>query len=118
MLFRSLWGSGLTVVSSQTLTQGLLPNDVVTASCADEHDLASRRNGASRSIAFVNSSGTTRQVFWLDGFGRRVLYRTLESGQRHVQASSGGDVWVVTNGAGRCEGIYQAGDIPSRAVLK
>jgi hypothetical protein len=57
-------------------------------------------------------------VYWLDGVGRRVLYRTLGAGQRYLQASARGDIWVVTSGAGRCEGIYLTGDVPARVRLR
>ena len=112
------WKSGLTVLSSQNLTQGLLPQDAARAFCAAEADLRSVGATGTQALEFINASSQPRQIHWLNSLGRRVLYHTLAPGQRYVQSSPGADVWVVTDSIGTCQAIYLAGEVPGKALLR
>ena len=112
------WPAGLTVLSGQSLTQGLLPHEAARASCVAEVDLRATGTAAARSIEFVNASPRPRQVHWLNGLGGRVLYRTLAPGERYVQLTPAAHPWVVTDGIGRCQTVVLASGIPTRAVLR
>ena len=112
------WPTGLTVLAGQSLTQGLLPNNVARAACEVEFDLQPTGTATMRSIEFVNASSDTRRIYWLNSLGQRVLYRTLAAGQRYVQRSAEAHSWVVTDIIGTCQAIYVVGGLPGKAVLR
>ena len=112
------WNAGITVLSGQHLTQGLLPQDATVALCAAEADLRSVGATRTQAIQFINAASQPRQIHWLNSVGRRVRYQTLAPGQRYVQPSPGADVWVVTDSVGTCQAIYLAGEVPGKAVLR
>ncbi len=56
------------------------------------------------SITFVNESGGTVRVLWLNYSGGRQLYKTLAPGARYVQGTFLTHPWVVVDEAGRCIG--------------
>ncbi|HWN23396.1 MAG TPA: hypothetical protein VNP93_15570, partial [Gaiellaceae bacterium] len=55
-------------------------------------------------ITFVNSSGTTVDIYWLDYEGDRVHYATLTAGQSYAQPTWLTHPWVAVDKAGNCLG--------------
>ncbi|MBA3330324.1 MAG: hypothetical protein H0T39_05530 [Actinobacteria bacterium] len=73
-------------------------------------------NGPASTIEFVNDSGTTVRVLWLNFSGNRQLYRTLAPGERYVQQTFITHPWVVLDSAGNCLG-YVLSDQPSKTYV-
>lgn len=112
------WPTGLSVLSGQSLTQGLLPNDAAQTACAAEYDLRPTDSTATTSIEVINASSGPRRLYWLNALGQRVLTRTLAAGERSVHLSPVGRSWVVTDTIGTCQAIYVAGNLPGRVVSR
>ena len=64
-------------------------------------------------IEFVNASGTTVNVLWLDYQGNRVLYRTLLPSESYVQQTFVTHPWVAVDTMGVCRG-YVLSDRPEK----
>ena len=66
-------------------------------------------------IQFINESGTTVSVYWLDYEGDRVLYNTLSPDQSYVQETWLTHPWVAIDARGSCLGYMLATDSPDLA---
>jgi hypothetical protein len=75
-------------------------------SCDDEHDLVAQRSTRATTLWFQNRSGETRRLYWLNFDGARVLYSTLQPGERVEQQTYAGHPWVATNRDGQCIAIF------------
>lgn len=64
-------------------------------------------------IEFVNASGTTVNVLWLDYQGNRVLYRTLLPSESYVQQTFVTHPWIAVDTMGICRG-YVLSDRPAK----
>lgn len=75
--------------------------------CADEPKLKSA-SGPTFDLDFVNNSGASRNIFWLNTVGTRISYKTgLASGSTYHQNNTYvTHPWVVTDASGQCKGIY------------
>lgn len=87
---------------------------VAPATPACEITQAKSREGTTPSrIEFVNASGTTVNVLWLDYQGNRVLYRTLLPSESYVQQTFITHPWIAVDTMGLCRG-YVLSDRPEK----
>ncbi|PYU76587.1 MAG: hypothetical protein DMG49_01235 [Acidobacteria bacterium] len=73
--------------------------------CSSERSLRAGTGEATK-IQFVNRSSQSIRIFWLNQYGARVLYKTLNSGESYLQDTFLTHPWVITNFAGECQAIY------------
>ena len=59
-------------------------------------------------LLFINSAGMRLDVSVLDGQGKRLPKRTLQSGESYAQQGGAGDVWVVSDANGGCITVHTA----------
>jgi hypothetical protein len=84
------------------------------------------REGGARSITsdrptaidFVNARAERVLVYWLDYFGRRVLYRVLPAGGSYRQQTYVTHPWVVTTVDGEALAVFLPADRPARATIR
>jgi len=78
--------------------------------CADRDRVKSLTSNSRLDIDFVNQSGKTVNIDWLNNFGVAVRYRTaLASGSTYAQPSTYvTHPWLITDSTGQCQGIYVA----------
>src|SRR5262245_54666580 len=65
-------------------------------------------------IAFANRSAQTIKVYWIDWSGKRVLYKTLKSGQEYLQLTFLHHPWLVTDEADNAWYLFYADGQPRR----
>ena len=68
-------------------------------------------------IRFVNTSGAFRHIDWIDFDGNPEQRASLNPGEVHVQETTAGSPWMVSNGPGDCVDIFipnQSGTINLR----
>lgn len=56
----------------------------------------------SAQITFVNRTGETVSVYWLNYSGKRVFYKKLLNGKRYTQRTYLTHPWLVLDPRGRC----------------
>jgi hypothetical protein len=64
---------------------------------AEEKGTKSISHDVETFIKFVNKSGKTIKVYWLDYDGDRKLYQTLENGESYEQQTFLTHPWLVTD---------------------
>jgi hypothetical protein len=64
---------------------------------AVEGTIGSINSKIAAELTFVNQSGRTIKVYWLDYGGTRKHYRTLAKGESYVQQTFVSHPWVVTD---------------------
>jgi hypothetical protein len=93
-------------------------SEVPPLSCSQESSLKSTQGVTSTSIHFINASGATRRIYWLDYSGRRQLYNTLGPSADYEQQTYLTHPWLVADTSDRCVAIYQAPTQPGVATLR
>lgn len=85
-------------------------NGIAEYACADRDRVKSLTSNSRLDIDFVNQSGKSVNIDWLNNFGVAVRYRTaLASGSTYAQSSTYvTHPWLITDAAGQCQGIYVA----------
>ena len=53
-------------------------------------------------VTFLNQTGKTVSVYWLDYKGKRVLYKKLLPGKRYTQQTYLTHPWLVLGPSGKC----------------
>ena len=69
-------------------------------------------------IEFVNASGTTVDIYWLDYDGNRVLYTTLADGASYPQSTWLTHPWVAVDQAGNCLGYVLSESLDQTYVIQ
>jgi hypothetical protein len=64
---------------------------------AEEKGVKSLNGDVEATIKFVNKSGKTVKVYWLDYDGDRKLYETLKDGESYEQQTYLTHPWVITD---------------------
>jgi len=78
----------------------------------------SRDSSADTDVTFENRLKEIVNLFWIDGSGTHVSYGALRPGEKHLQHTFAGHVWLVTSAAtGNNIAVYQADDLPSVAII-
>jgi 6-phosphogluconolactonase len=101
-------------------TAGNVPSvpDLSAISCTQESSLRSISGATATSIAFLNASSQTRNVYWLDYGGQRVLYSTLPTGLSYLQGTFLTHPWLITDSAGQCLNIYMPVSGIGRVIIE
>ena len=68
-------------------------------------------------IEFVNATGGTVTVYWLDFFGARQQWFTMQPGATVRQGTYIGHAWLVTDQAGTCVGYVLSTQAAQRYVI-
>ena len=64
---------------------------------AEEKELKSLPNEIDTKINFINKSGKTIKVYWIDFDGDRKLYHTLDKDDSYEQDTFVNHAWVITD---------------------
>jgi von Hippel-Lindau disease tumor supressor len=64
---------------------------------AEEKGIKSVSHDVEATLKFVNKSGKTVKVYWLDYEGDRKLYQTLQDGESYDQPTYLTHPWVITD---------------------
>jgi hypothetical protein len=109
---------GVMVSSSSARAQSVavLPQPR-TLVCFVETGLKSVRGDQATSIVFQNDTATPVQVYWLDYQGKRVPYRTLDTGKQLDQKTYATHPWVITDLRGNCLKIVVPGSSAATIAL-
>jgi von Hippel-Lindau disease tumor supressor len=75
----------------------LLKMEVAGKEHPAEKDLKSARSDVETRIVFVNKSGRTVKLYWLDYKGARNLYQSLEDGRSYNMRTYLTHPWVITD---------------------
>lgn len=102
------WATVLIWMASQTAM-------AETKHAGEEKNLKSVHSDVEALITFHNVSGRPVKVYWLDFAGNRVLYLTLQDGDKVGQATYLTHPWVVTDENDDALALYYA-DGQSRTV--
>jgi dipeptidyl aminopeptidase/acylaminoacyl peptidase len=78
---------------------------------------ASRNGGAETNLTFVNRTGATVSLFWLDAAGEKQPYGSLQDGETREQHTFAGHMWLVAGADGRTLAVYEATETPATAIL-
>ncbi len=97
-------------------------NDVTRDVALEATNAGDRRNGRrpsgmESSITFENRSGSSVEIFWLNGEGGKQSYGKIEPGASRDQHTFGGHRWQVVNAKGEVLGEVAAQDNHSTLVL-
>ena len=95
----------------------LLVSILLTVGCLGSHQSGESSADAARStrsinsdtpalITFVNHSGQSVNVYWLDFGGNRQLYKTLEAGGSFTQQTFLTHPWLITDANGQPWNVY------------
>jgi hypothetical protein len=74
--------------------------------CSLESSLHSINGNQTAAILFMNATGITQNVYWLNYGGTRQLFATLAPGQSYVQFTFLTHPWVATDSSNACRAIY------------
>jgi dipeptidyl aminopeptidase/acylaminoacyl peptidase/uncharacterized protein (DUF885 family) len=77
----------------------------------------SREQGSATRVTFVNHSADAVTLFWIDAHGDREPYGGLAPGERRVQQTFGGHVWLVTRSDGTILAVFEARNDPAEAII-
>jgi CSLREA domain-containing protein len=69
-------------------------------------------------ILFVNESGRTVDLYWLDYEGQRVFYQTIPAGESREQPTWITHPWVTIDGEGNCIGYTVSTEIEQTYVIQ
>ena len=75
------------------------------------------KTGQATQITFVNQLPAAVNLFWIDSTGNRVPYGSLEAGERKIENTFAGHVWLVTGRTGFVLGVYEAESKPGMATI-
>ena len=78
----------------------------------DQQSLRSRNSLVEAEMKFVNRSGQTVNVYWLDYEGDRKFYQALRDGEFYVQPTYLTHPWLVTNENGEAWEVYHPTEQP------
>jgi len=79
--------------------------------------LRSRDSSVDTDVTFENHLSEMVRLFWIDSGGRRVPYGSIPGGERHLQHTYAGHVWLVTTGDTNAVAVYLAGETPAVAII-
>jgi serine/threonine protein kinase len=83
----------------------------------DETRFRSLRGDVAARMRFVNKSGQTIHVYWLDYQGKRVLYHTLRDGGSYEQRTYLTHPWLITDENGAAWEIYLPTEQPQALAI-
>jgi dipeptidyl aminopeptidase/acylaminoacyl peptidase len=83
-----------------------------------EKEVPSSHNHSQVTVDFVNRTGKTLEVFWIDWDAKPVFYRTIQNGETKRQITYVGHVWrLVDTSDEKFRAVYAAPDEGSHVAL-
>ena len=79
--------------------------------------LASRPAGDETSLTFINRTKAEVEILWLDEEGKRQSYGKIKPGDKYLQHTFTGHVWLVTDLQGKTIAVFEAEDQPASVVV-
>lgn len=81
-------------------------------SCDSYRRVASqtRNRGEAVEITFINETGFTRGVIWIDFDGNPIDYGTLAPGEQRLVQTHSDHIWMMTDGPGNCREMLLPAD--------
>ena len=76
----------------------------------------SRASDLDTEVTFENRLARPVQLFWIDPSGGRMAYGRIPAGQKHLQHTFAGHVWLVASGTNTIA-VYEAGESPGVAII-
>jgi hypothetical protein len=80
--------------------------------CPNEELLRSRKSNISTEITFINDTGGSVRLYWINFEGERQLYAQIPPGQRVHQPTFVTQPWIVVDTEEQCLGVYRAARVP------
>jgi hypothetical protein len=80
--------------------------------CPNEGLLRSRNSDTATEVTFINDTGGTVGLYWIDFQGARQLYGQIPPGQRALQPTFLTHPWIVVDEGGACLGVYRPARSP------
>jgi len=80
--------------------------------CPNEELLRSRSSNISTEITFINDTGRSVRLYWINFEGERQLYAQIPPGQRVQQPTFAKHPWIVVDADEHCLGVYRAARLP------
>ena len=77
----------------------------------------SRDSAVDTDVTFENRLGEMVKLFWIDSGGGRVPYGSIAPGEKHVQHTFVGHVWLVTSANSNSIAVFEAEDMPGVAII-
>jgi len=77
----------------------------------------SRDSATDTEVTFENRLRETVKLFWIDAGGNRVPYGSVRPGEKYLQHTFVGHVWLVTSANSNNVAVYEAGDSPGLAII-
>lgn len=68
-------------------------------------------------VTFENRLEEPVKLFWIDPDGKRVDYGNIAAGEKHVQHTFAGHVWLVTTRSTNVVAVFEAEDTPRPAII-
>ncbi len=68
-------------------------------------------------VTFDNRLGETVKLFWIDAGGNRVAYGSVPPGEKYLQHTYAGHVWLVTSASSDNVAVYEAGELSGVAII-
>jgi len=77
----------------------------------------SRDSATDTEVTFENRLREPVKLFWIDAGGNRVPYGSVRPGEKYLQHTFVGHVWLVTSANSNNVAVYEAGDSPGLAII-
>lgn len=81
--------------------------------CTEERSLRSHDSKLTTQVTFVNNTGDSARVYWLNYQGRREFYKSLRPGESFTQDTYATHPWVATDSDENCIEVYMPQPRPS-----
>ncbi|MEV0900693.1 hypothetical protein [Actinoplanes sp. NPDC049802] len=107
-----------TLPAAETPAAPELPELTALPAGAEKEKSSAKAVWDASSIRFLNTTGASVSVQWLDYQQKRVWYADLAPGQSYDQTTYAGHVWVVTRSDGTAIAVYEATAEPGQATIR
>jgi hypothetical protein len=109
----------LTILVAFLLTADCVASDQSKGlSTNANHPTRSLNSDTKALITFVNRSGQSVNIYWIDFGGNRQLYKTLEAGGSFSQQTYLTHPWLITDAGGRPWNVYMPQARPRTVYLQ
>jgi len=78
---------------------------------------ASKPDGPTFEVTFINQSAQAVKLWWVDREQKPLFYGEIEPGKSRVQKTRPGAVWLITDQAGKSLGYFPIGDRAAKAIV-
>lgn len=112
----------LRALAPQTFARKVAPKDeslpkLAWRSVEDVSAPASKPDGGTFDVVFINRSGEPVTLHWMDRSGKPRSYGEIAAGRKKRQQTRPGAVWMISDSDNRPLGHFTVGDRTSQAVI-